>query len=74
MLLTVVTARRRDNWFPVTRAWRVLNVRLEERPPIRRVAASILNKQSWTSDKGWSSSLEVGRGVKNSSPYKRILL
>jgi hypothetical protein len=27
-----------------------------------RVAANILNKQSWTADKGWSSSLGVGRG------------
>jgi hypothetical protein len=28
---------------------------------IWRVAANILNKQSLTADKGWSSSLEVGR-------------
>jgi hypothetical protein len=33
-----------------------------------RVAANILNKQSRTSDKGWSSSLGVGRGAHNSSP------
>jgi hypothetical protein len=33
-----------------------------------RVAANILNKQSRTADKGWSSSLGVGRGAKNSSP------
>jgi hypothetical protein len=33
-----------------------------------RVAANILNKQSRTSDKGWSSSLVVGRGANNSSP------
>jgi hypothetical protein len=32
-----------------------------------RVAANILNKQSRTADKGWSSSLGVARGV-NSSP------
>jgi hypothetical protein len=25
-------------------------------------------KQSWTTDKGWSSSLGVGRGVKNLPP------
>jgi hypothetical protein len=31
---------------------------------IGRVAANILNKQSRTADKGWSSSLEVGRGAK----------
>jgi hypothetical protein len=35
---------------------------------IRRVAVNILNKQSLTADKGWSSSLEVGRGANNSSP------
>jgi hypothetical protein len=31
-----------------------------------RVAANILNKQSRTADKKWSSSWGVGRGVKNS--------
>ena len=30
-----------------------------------RVAAKKLNKQSWTADKGWSSSLGVGRGANN---------
>jgi hypothetical protein len=34
----------------------------------RRAAANILNKQSRTADKGWSSSLGVGRGANNSSP------
>jgi hypothetical protein len=37
-------------------------------PPIWRVAANILNKQSLTDNKGWSSSLGVGCGAKNSSP------
>jgi hypothetical protein len=37
---------------------------------IRRVAASVLNKQSRITDKGWSSSLGFGRGADNSSPYK----
>jgi hypothetical protein len=32
-----------------------------------RVAANILNKQSRAADKGWSSSLGVGRGANNSS-------
>jgi hypothetical protein len=36
-----------------------------------RVAANILNKQSRTADKGWFSSLGVGRGANNSSPYKK---
>jgi hypothetical protein len=35
---------------------------------IWRVAANILNKQSRTAEKGWSSSLGVGRGANNSSP------
>jgi hypothetical protein len=35
---------------------------------IWRVATNILNKQSRTTDKGWSSSLGVGRGADNSSP------
>jgi hypothetical protein len=33
-----------------------------------RAAANVLNKQSRTADKGWSSSLRVGRGANNSSP------
>jgi hypothetical protein len=33
-----------------------------------RVAANILNKQSRTANKGWSSSLGVGRVANNSSP------
>jgi hypothetical protein len=33
-----------------------------------REAANILNKQSRTADKGWSSSLGVGRGASNYSP------
>jgi hypothetical protein len=34
-----------DNWVPVTKAGRVLRLRMEERPPVWRVAADILNKQ-----------------------------
>jgi len=41
-----------DKWVPFTTAWRVLKLRIEERPPIWRVAANILNKQSWTADNG----------------------
>jgi hypothetical protein len=33
-----------------------------------RVAANVLNKQFLTADKGWSSSLGFGQGVKKSSP------
>jgi hypothetical protein len=35
---------------------------------IWNVAANILNKQSQTADKGWSSSLGVGQGANISSP------
>ena len=61
-------------WVPVTTAWRVLRLWMGEQPPIWRVAANKLNKQSMTADKGWSSSLGVGRGANNSSPWKRKLL
>ena len=47
---------------------------MEERPPVWRVAANILNKQSRTADKEWSSSLGVGGGPNNSSPLTRNLL
>jgi hypothetical protein len=35
---------------------------------IWRVAVNILNKQSLSADKGWYSSLGVGRGANKSSP------
>ena len=41
-------------------------LQIEERPPIWRVAANILNKQSRTADKGWYSSLGVGRSANKS--------
>jgi hypothetical protein len=56
----------RDNWFLAATAWRVLRLWMEERPTTRRVAADILNKQSWTAYKGWSFSLDFGRGANNS--------
>ena len=34
---------------------------------------NILNKESRTADKGWSSRLEVGRGANNSSPQNIML-
>jgi hypothetical protein len=52
-------------WVPVTTALCVLRLRMEERPPIWRVAANEFNKQSWTADEGWSSSSGVGRGANN---------
>jgi hypothetical protein len=60
----------RPLWVPVTTAWRVLRLRMEERLPIWRAAANTLNNQWRTADEGWSSSLGVGRGANNSSPWK----
>jgi hypothetical protein len=51
----------------VTTAWHI--VRLLDRGDglqLWRAAADILNKQSQTADKGWSSNLGVGRGANNS--------
>jgi hypothetical protein len=50
-----------DMLVPVTTAWGVLMLRMEERPTICRVAANVFNEQSRTSDKGWSYRLGVGR-------------
>jgi len=47
---------------------------MEEWAPIWRVAVNILNKQSWTAYKGWSSSLGVGCGPNKSQPQKLALL
>jgi hypothetical protein len=66
-----------DTWVPVTTAWRVLELRLDERLPILGgggVAAKIFKKRSRTADKGWSSSLGVGLCANNSSPWKRIFV
>jgi hypothetical protein len=41
-----------EKWVPVTTAWRVLRLRMEERPPIWRVVANILSKQSQAADNG----------------------
>ena len=57
-----------DTWVRITMAWRILRLQMKEQPPIWRVAVNILNKQSQRADKGWSSSLGVGRGANNSSP------
>jgi hypothetical protein len=50
---------------PVTTAWHVLRSEMKERPPIWRVDANILNKESRTADKGVFSSLWFGRGADN---------
>jgi hypothetical protein len=63
-----------DKWVPVTTARRVLRLRMEEQPPVWRIAANILNKPSRTADKGWSFSLGVGRGANNSWSCKCIFV
>jgi hypothetical protein len=40
-----------DKWVPLTTTRRVLRLCMEELPPIWRVAANKLNKQSRTADK-----------------------
>ena len=57
----------RDKWAPVTTALYVLRLRTEERHPIRRAAANILNKQSRKADKELFSRLGVGGCANNSS-------
>ena len=59
-----------DKWAPVTTAWRVLRLRMEERPPIWRVAANISNKQLRTADKG--SIPASGLGEVLASPFLKI--
>jgi hypothetical protein len=49
-------------------------MQMEERPPIWRVAANTLNKQSRTADKGWSARLGAERVANNSSLQKLGLL
>ena len=41
-----------DEWVPVTSTWRVLRLRMEERPPIWRIPVNILNKQSLKPTRG----------------------
>jgi hypothetical protein len=39
-----------DKWIPVTMAWRILWLQMEEWPPIWRVLVNIMNKQLQTAD------------------------
>ena len=55
---------------PVTTPWRILPCGWTNVLQIWRAAANILNKRMQTTYKGWSSSLRVGHGTNNSSPYK----
>ena len=64
----------RDKWAPVSTKWGVFRLRMNERPPVWRVAANILHNPSRRADKVWSSSLGVGRGANNSSCKTLTLL
>jgi len=49
-VLSGVMSPDRDKWVAVTTAWRVLRLRVEERPAIWRVTANVLNRLSRTAD------------------------
>ena len=64
-----------DKWVPVTTEWCVLRMRMEERPPIWRVAANILNKKLQTADIGGPPAWGLGEVLttphcKNASCYE----
>jgi hypothetical protein len=46
---------------------------MEEILQIWRVAANILNKQSWTANKEWSSRMRMGQGTNNSLWKKKVV-
>ena len=50
-------------WVPVTTGWRVLSLRMEERPPIWRVAANKLNNQSRKPKRGSPPAWELGEAL-----------
>jgi len=51
---------KHKKWVPVTTARRVLSFWTEERPPIWKVGANILNKQSRTAEGGSHPALGLG--------------
>jgi hypothetical protein len=63
-----------DKRVPITAAWSVLTLRMNERTSVWRVAANTLNNQSWPADRVWSSILGVGREANNSSRLKHIFV
>jgi hypothetical protein len=50
-----------DKLVPVTTAWRMLWLRMEEWSPIWRVAANISNEQTRTANTGYTCSLGMGK-------------
>jgi len=59
----------RDKRVPVTTTWRFGRSRMEERPPIWRVAANVMNKQSRAADKGSSSRMGLGEVL--TTPHRK---
>jgi len=59
------------SWEPVTIAWRVHRLRIEERPPISRIALNELNKQSRTPERGGPPPWGLGDVLTN-PPCKKI--
>jgi len=55
-------------WVPVTGELRVRRLRMEKQSIIWRAAVNILNKQSQTTDKKWSSGLGFEGDADNASP------
>jgi hypothetical protein len=53
-----------DECMHVTIDWHVLRLQMYEQPPIWRVAENILNRQSWTANKGGPPA-GVGQGAHN---------
>jgi Flp pilus assembly protein protease CpaA len=41
----LITFLSRDKWVPVTMAWSVLRLQMEEQPAVWRVVVNVLNKQ-----------------------------
>jgi len=54
--------------YPVPTAWRVLRLRMKERPPMWRVAANILRKQLRTADKGFPPAWGLGEVLTTPRP------
>jgi len=60
-----------DKWVPVTTAWHVLRLRMEERPQIWKVAVNTLNKQSRTAEKDGTPT--KGLGGLRKTPHRKNL-
>ena len=61
-------------WVPVTTSWRVLRLQMEEQPPIWRVAANKLNKQSRTADKEGPPAWGLGEALTTPPRKKKKML